>query len=124
MAAINVVKQCLNLAPVPCLGAAFQLFQSIWDVVQLVGSYKFQLQELTRSIALLLSTLNDQYQRQEPLEASTWDALSNLGRCGRLILAIFDWLTVFVNGQSIDGYLGPSQKAEELWILQVAFHQR
>ncbi|KAF8185737.1 kinase-like domain-containing protein [Pholiota molesta] len=79
MAALNLVQQCLNLAPVPCLGVAFGLFKSIWDVVQLLGFYKFQLKELAKSVALLLSTLNDQYRRQEPLEASTWDALSNLG---------------------------------------------
>lgn len=84
---IEGIQYCLNMAPVPCLGASFQLFRSIWDVVQLVGSYKFQLRELAKSIALLLSTLNDQYQRQEPLEAASWFSLSNLERCGHLILA-------------------------------------
>jgi hypothetical protein len=97
MAALNLVQQCLNLAPVPCLGVAFGLFKSIWDVVQVLGFYKFQLKELAISVAHLLSTLNDQYRRQEPLEASTWDALSNLGRCAHLILVmIFNWLTMFV----------------------------
>ncbi|KAF9484937.1 kinase-like protein [Pholiota conissans] len=85
----EIVQQCLNLAPVPCLSAAFALLKLIWDEVQLVWSYKYQLKELARSIAFLLSTLNDQFQRRTRLESSTLDSLCDLQY---LLNDIVDWI--------------------------------
>ncbi|KAF9477025.1 kinase-like protein [Pholiota conissans] len=76
---MEVVQQCLNLAPVPCLGPAFALFKSIWDVVQRISSYKYQLKELAKTIALLISKLNERYRTQGPADSSTWDSLSDFG---------------------------------------------
>lgn len=84
---IDRIQYCLNTAPVPCLAAAFQLFESIWDVIQLAESFKFQLRELGKTTANLLYTLNDRYQHEEPSETSILDSLSNLRWCSHLILS-------------------------------------
>jgi hypothetical protein len=68
--------------PVPFLQPAFGLFRSIYDNIQRVASYKFQFEELARSIAQLLYGMYKRFQLNVPEypDSSTLDAIYDLAR--------------------------------------------
>jgi hypothetical protein len=81
---MDIIHQCLSLAPVPYLGPAFSAFKFIWSSVQQVQASKQQLETLAQSIAQLLQTLNGEYRAGRLLQAGTSSPLTNLRRCVRI----------------------------------------
>jgi hypothetical protein len=76
---MDIVHQCLSLAPVPYLAFAFNVFRLIWMSVEEAQASKQQLHYLAQIIAQLLSTLDKEYRagRLRKLETST--PLADLG---------------------------------------------
>jgi hypothetical protein len=85
---MDIVHQCLALAPVPYLAPAFSLLQAIWLSVKQAQASKRQLEVLAQSIAQLLQTLDRQYRARKLLQVQTSKALTDL--CGFVIFT-FPW---------------------------------
>jgi hypothetical protein len=58
---MDIIQQCLSLAPVPYLAPAFSVLRFIWSLVEQAQASKRQLQALAQTIAQLLRTLNREY---------------------------------------------------------------
>src|ERR1700676_828602 len=77
---MDIIHQCLSLAPVPYLSAAFSALRLIWSSVQQVQASKGQLEALAQSIAQLLQTLDDEYRAGRLLQVKTSVPLADLCR--------------------------------------------
>ena len=77
---MDIIHQCLSLAPVPYLLPAFSVLRFIWSSIQQVQASKWQLEALAQSIAQLLETLNEEYRAGRLLQAKTSTPLKNLRR--------------------------------------------
>src|ERR1700691_5964775 len=77
---MDIIQQCLSLAPVPYLGTAFSVFRFIYSSVEQTQESKQQLQALSQTIAQLLSTLNKEYRAGRLVQAKTSTSVSDLNR--------------------------------------------
>jgi hypothetical protein len=84
---MDIIHQCLSLAPVPCLAPAFSVLRFIYSSVKQAQVSKQQLQALSQTIAQLLWTLNREYRSGRLLHAKTSTAVDDLGRF--VILTMF-----------------------------------
>ena len=75
---MDVVQQCLALAPVPYLSTAFSLLRFIWTSVQQAQASKEQLRVLATCIAQLLRALDAQYRSNKIARSATATALDDL----------------------------------------------
>jgi len=76
---MDIIHQCLSLAPVPYLDFAFSVFEFIWTSVEQAQASKQQLHALAQTIAQLLSTLNEEYRAGRLVQAETSTPLADLG---------------------------------------------
>jgi hypothetical protein len=83
---MDIIHQCLSLAPVPYLAPAFSLLRIIWSSVEQAQASKRQLEALAQSIAQLLQTLDGQYRAWQPLQVQTSEPLADL--CGFVIFTL------------------------------------
>jgi hypothetical protein len=81
---MDIIHQCLSLAPVPYLDFAFSVFRFIYTSVEQAQASKQQLHALTQTIAQLLSTLNKEYCAGRLVQADTSTPVAELGRFVRL----------------------------------------
>jgi len=81
---MDIIHQCLSLAPVPYLDFAFSVFEFIWTSVEQAQASKQQLHALAQTIAQLLSTLNKEYCAGRLVQADTSTPVAELGRFVRL----------------------------------------
>lgn len=86
LSTMDIIDQCLSLAPVPFLSPVFCVLRSIWASVERVHTSKQQLKALAQSIAQLLETLNKQYNAGELQQVGTSSSLDNLRRFVTLAL--------------------------------------
>ena len=77
---MDIIQQCLSLAPVPYLAPAFSVLRFIYSSVEQAQASKQQLQALAQTIAQLLWTLNREYRSGRLLHAKTSTAVDDLGR--------------------------------------------
>jgi len=75
---MDIIHQCLSLAPVPGLASAFSILRFICSSVVQAQASKGQLQALTQTIAHLLCTLNKEYGVGQLLHAKTSMAVDDL----------------------------------------------
>jgi len=77
---MDIIHQCLLLAPVPYLVPAFDVFRFIWTSVEQAQASKLQLHALAQTIGQLLSTLNKEYRAERLVQAETSTPVANLCR--------------------------------------------
>ncbi|KIM87192.1 hypothetical protein PILCRDRAFT_303643 [Piloderma croceum F 1598] len=77
---MDIIQQCLSLAPVPYLVPAFSVFRFICSTVEQAQASKQQLQALSQTIAQLLSTLNKEYRAGRLLQTKTSTPVADLIR--------------------------------------------
>jgi hypothetical protein len=77
---MDIIHQCLSLAPVPYLGPAFSALRFIWSSIEQVTASKCQLEALAQSIAQLLKALDEGYRDGQLLENRTSTPLADLRR--------------------------------------------
>jgi hypothetical protein len=77
---MDILHQCLSLAPVPYLAPAFSLLRFICSSVEQAQASKQQLRALSQTIAQLLWTLNGEYCSGQLLHAKTSKAIDDLER--------------------------------------------
>jgi hypothetical protein len=88
---MDIIHECLSLAPVPYLGHAFSVLRFIWSSIQQVRASKQQLEGLALSIAQLLWTLDREYCAGRLLHVATSKPIVDLSRCVRsAVLWTFD----------------------------------
>jgi hypothetical protein len=75
---MDIVQQCLALAPVPYLSTAFSLLKFIWTSVQQAQASKEQLRVLATCIAQLLRALDYEYRANKMVPSTTATALNDL----------------------------------------------
>jgi hypothetical protein len=75
---MDIVQQCLALAPVPYLSTAFSILGFIWFSVQQAQASKEQLRVLATCIAQLLCALDAQYRTNKMVPSTTAAALNDL----------------------------------------------
>jgi hypothetical protein len=75
---MDIVQQCLALAPVPYLSTAFSILRFIWSSVQQAQASKEQLRVLATCIAQLLRALDTQYRTNKIVPSTTATALNDL----------------------------------------------
>jgi hypothetical protein len=75
---MDIIQQCLSLAPVPYLAPAFSVLRFIWSLVEQAQASKQQLQVLAQTIAQLLRTLNREYSAGRLRQAKTSMPLGDL----------------------------------------------
>jgi hypothetical protein len=75
---MDIIQQCLSLAPVPYLAPAFSVFRFICSTVEQAQASKQQLQALSQTIAQLLSTLNTEYRAGRLLQTKTSTPVADL----------------------------------------------
>ena len=76
---MDLIGHCLSLAPVPYLGAAFEVLRFIWISIEQAQASKGQLKALAQTIAQLLYTLDKEYREGRLQEGETATPLGNLG---------------------------------------------
>ena len=81
---MDIIHECLSLAPVPYLGHAFSVLRFIWSSIQQVRASKQQLEALALSIAQLLRTLDREYRAGRLLQAGTSNPIAELARFVRI----------------------------------------
>jgi hypothetical protein len=69
MAAVNIIKACAALIPVPGLSLAFETLRCIWSSIQGVQLSKRQLEALAASVGLLLRTLDGEIRSGRLIES-------------------------------------------------------
>jgi hypothetical protein len=73
-----IIKEVLNIIPVPGLQLAFAILKSIWASVQQTQVFQQQLRVLTSCTATLLKALDKQYCTGQLNEESTFHQLQDL----------------------------------------------
>jgi hypothetical protein len=81
---MDIIHECLSLAPVPYLGHAFSVLRFIWSSIQQFRASKQQLEALALSIAQLLQTLNREYRGGRLLQVGTSKPIADLSRFVRI----------------------------------------
>jgi hypothetical protein len=114
---MDIIQQCLSLAPVPYLATAFSALKFIWSSIQTAEASKRQLQALTQSIAQLLQTLEKEYRAGRLLKVKTSTPLVNLLRFVVLTMhwaldthrspshRLLDEISAFVQKEALCGFL-------------------
>jgi hypothetical protein len=77
---MNIIQQCLSLAPVPYLAPAFSALRFICSSVEQAQASKLQLKALAQTIAQLLQTLDREYRARRLLQVRTSGPLADLIR--------------------------------------------
>ena len=77
---MDIIENCLSLAPVPYLVPAFKGFKFIWTTVQQVQASKKQLEILAQAISQLLETLDTEYRSGKLAPATTFQSLDRLNK--------------------------------------------
>jgi hypothetical protein len=77
---MDIIHQCLSLAPVPYLVPAFDVLRFIWTCVEQAQASKQQLHALAQTIAQLLSTLNQEYCAGRLVRARTSTPVADLDK--------------------------------------------
>jgi hypothetical protein len=133
---MDIIQQCLSLAPVPCLGSAFSTLKFIWSSIQTAEASKRQLRALTESIAQLLQTLDSEYQAERLLKVQTSTPLANLHRFAMLTLSwalgfdrfpshrLLDEISAFVQKEALCGFLKLLFTKDQRIARIEAFHRR
>jgi hypothetical protein len=78
---MDIIHQCLSLAPVPYLATAFSALRFIWLTIQQVQASNGQLEVLAETVAQLLQTLNEEYRAGRLLQDKTSMHLADLAKC-------------------------------------------
>jgi len=84
---MDIIHQCLSLAPIPYLAPAFSILRFICSSVEQAQASKQQLRALAQTIAQLLCALNEEYRAGRLVEARTSTSVTNLDRFVSLILS-------------------------------------
>jgi hypothetical protein len=84
---MDIIHECLSLAPVPYLGHAFSVLRFIWSSIQQVRASKQQLEALALSIAQLLQTLDREYRAGRLLQVGTSKPITDLSRFVRFAVS-------------------------------------
>jgi hypothetical protein len=119
---MDIIHQCLSLAPVPYLSPAFSVLRFIWSSIQQVQASQRQLEVLAQSIAQLLETLNEEYRAGRLLQAKTSSPLKNLRRYVG-IMAQWTIAHIFIV-QAPGRNITIRSEGSIIWISQASFHQR
>ena len=82
--AMDIIHECLSLAPVPYLGHAFSVLRFIWSSIREVRASKQQLEALALSIAQLLRTLDTEDRAERLLQVGTSKPIADLSRFVRI----------------------------------------
>ena len=82
----GIIKEVLNIIPVPGLQLAITIFKSIWASVQQIQVCQEQLQVLASCTATLLMALNKQYRTGQLNEESTFRQLQDLHKFVAMLL--------------------------------------
>lgn len=80
---MDIIHQCLSLAPVPYLAPAFSLLRIVWSSIERAQASRLQLEALAQSIAQLLQTLDRQSRARKLLQVQTSRPLTDL--CGYVL---------------------------------------
>ena len=115
---MDFIQQCLCLAPVPYLAAAFSALRLIWLSVEQAQASQRQLESLAQSIAHLLQTLDREYRSGRLRQEQTSTPLVDLRRSGYSNCCLFkfstyrslphrllDEISVFVQREATHGFL-------------------
>ena len=84
---MDIIHECLSLAPVPYLGHAFSVLRFIWSSIQQIHASKQQLKALALSIAQLLRTLDREYCAGWLLQVGTSKSITDLSRFVRIAVS-------------------------------------
>src|SRR5882672_9366175 len=121
---MDIIHQCLSLAPVPCLASAFTVLRFICSSVIQAQASKGQLQALTQMIAHLLCTLNKEYGAGQLLHANTLMAIDDLEMFVALMSALRTrYLLVFIT-QITQQDLGVCSEEGFMPIPEAPFHEK
>jgi hypothetical protein len=82
---MDIIQQCLSLAPVPYLAPAFSVLRFIWSSIKQAQASKGQLEALGQSIAQFLKALDGEYSTGRLLQVRTSTPLADLLRFVRFI---------------------------------------
>jgi hypothetical protein len=77
---MDIIQQCLSLAPVPYLAPAWSVLRFIYSSVEQAQASKQQLRGLAQTVAQLLWTLNREYRSRQLLSAKTSMTVDDLER--------------------------------------------
>jgi hypothetical protein len=77
---MDIIQQCLSLAPVPYLVLGFSVLKFIRSSVEQAQASKWQLEAPAQTIAQLLLTLKEEYGAGRLLQARTLMPLADLCR--------------------------------------------
>ena len=114
---MDIIHQCLSLAPIPYLAPAFSILRFICSSVEQAQASKQQLRALAQTIAQLLCTLNEEYHAGRLVEAKTLTSIANLDRFVSLTLTrvpgshwhlscrLLDEISVFVQKEASRPFL-------------------
>jgi hypothetical protein len=84
---MDIIQQCLSLAPVPYLAPAFSALRFICYSVEQAQASKWQLKALAQTIAQLLQTLDREYRAGRLLQVRTSGPLADLIRFEQYIIS-------------------------------------
>jgi hypothetical protein len=87
---MDIIHQCLSLAPVPYLAPVFAVLRFIWLSVEQAQASKRQLQALAQTIAQLLWTLDKEYSAGRLVQSLMLTHITNLGRFVELLALNID----------------------------------
>jgi hypothetical protein len=99
LSTMDIIQQCLSLAPVPCLALAFSAFWFICPYMPQAQVSKKQLEALAQSIARLLQTLDGVYRAGRLLQAQTLAPLTDLCRFVGFVMPC-DWICTSIMVQA------------------------
>ena len=77
---MDIIEQCLSLAPVPYLAPAFSVFKFIWATIGEVQASKKQLEILAQALSQLLQTLDSEYRSGRLTAATSFKSLDRLNK--------------------------------------------
>ena len=97
---MDIVHQCLSLAPVPYLGPAFSALRFIWSSIEQAKASKSQLEALGQSIAQLLKALDEGYRAGRLLQNRTSAPLADLRKFVRFTMR---WILIHTSTMQAPG---------------------
>jgi hypothetical protein len=118
---MEIVQQCLSLAPVPYLASAFSALRFIWLSIEQAKASKCQLEALAHSIAQLLKALDEGYRAGRLLQYRTFTPLADL--CGFVKFAM-RWILIHTSTmQAPGGNLDFRSEGSITWIPESTLYQ-
>ncbi|KIM77036.1 hypothetical protein PILCRDRAFT_12391 [Piloderma croceum F 1598] len=103
---MNIIHQCLSLAPIPYLAPAFSILRFICSPIEQAQASKQQLRALAQTIAQLLCMLNEEYRAGRLVRAKTSTSVANLDRFVSLTVSLTLLFTKGHGIAQIDQYRG------------------